>query len=119
MSTHVQLIDLAYLKGIVYAFDEAGEGLKMHDHPPDAAHDVNVVSGSCIIYGDVPEKVLRKGESLRFDWSKPHEIVALEDHTVLFNAFLNGIPEQYKVLPPHLRVATFEDTLQLGVNYGT
>ena len=117
MSTHIQLIDLGYLKGMLYAFDEAGEGLKMHDHQSDTAHNVQVLNGSCIIYGDIPEKVIRKGETHNFDWSKPHEIVVLEDKTVLFNAFVNGLPEQAKDIPWDQRSGTLEDTLQFGVNY--
>jgi hypothetical protein len=80
--------------GCRYCFDKVGDTIPMHTHEPEMYHDVYVVRGAV----RVNSKVLYRGESYIPDNSRPHEIVALEPDTVLWNVYLNGKPEQYNKL---------------------
>jgi hypothetical protein len=117
MTTHIQLIEYNGLEGLLYGFDKRGEGLMAHVHDADTAHDIWVMEGAVKIYGDVPTVVLLEGDRHEFDWSANHEVLALEDHTVIFNRFLNGIPEPFKSLPMDRRSGSFEDTLHQPIPY--
>ena len=117
MSTHLQLLQMGPIEALVYAFDRAGEGLMMHKHDALSAHDVQVIQGSVVIYGEVPDCILRVGYPYKFDWSKNHQIVALENNTVIVNRFLNKIPEGYRNIPADKRSGVFENTLHVPVKY--
>jgi hypothetical protein len=119
MSTHIQLIQLGGLEGLLYVFDKRGEGLMAHTHKEDTAHDVLVINGAVKIYGNVPEQVLMMGEHCEFDWTAVHEIVALTDGASIFNRFLYGIPEPYRNLPPELKIGKAEDTLHSPISYNS
>lgn len=66
-----------------------GEGLPRHQH--FYAHLTQCHSGSCLIKKDGKEKVITKFDApvnlLPSEW---HEIVALEDSTVIVNTFAEG-----------------------------
>ena len=117
MSTHIQLIQLGGLEGLLYVFDKRGEGLMAHTHDANTAHDVLVLNGAVKIYGNVPEMVLITGQHHNFDWSAVHEIVALSDGAAIFNRFLHGIPEPYRNLPPELKIGKAENTLHSPISY--
>ena len=119
MSTHIQLIQLGGLEGLLYVFDKSGEGLMAHTHQKDTAHDLLVLNGSVKIYGDVPTAFLLTGEHYIFDWTAVHEIVALTDGAAIFNRFLYGIPEPYRHLPPELKIGKAEDTLHTPISYNS
>jgi hypothetical protein len=78
---------------------------------------VQVIQGSIVIYGEVPRTVVRQGETFQFDWTKPHEIVALEDKTVIFNKLLNGVPAEARDIPFDQRQGSMEDTLHNPIKY--
>lgn len=117
MATHVQLIQAGNLEGLLYGFDKRGEGLMMHTHEADTAHDIQVMRGAVKVYGEVPTTIVLQDEHFNFDWSKPHEVVALEDNTVIFNRFLHGIPKPFRDLPVNRRSGTFDDTLHHPIPY--
>jgi len=117
MTTHIQLIQVDGLEGLLYAFDKRGEGLMMHKHEADTAHDVMVMAGSIKVAGTVPTEILVEGDFLKLHWYLDHEIVALEDNTVIFNKFLNGIPTPFRNLPMDRRSMDVEDTLHTPINY--
>lgn len=119
MSTHILLVQEPYAEGILYAFDKMGEGLMMHDHEDDTAHNIEVMDGSVLVYGKAPSRVLYKGEKYDLDWSIPHEVVALDDKTVIFNRFINGVPKEYRDLPIEKRSGSMNDTLHNLIPYHT
>lgn len=88
--------------GIQYTFSEIGEGLPMHIHEPELFHDVNVVTGKIAFYTTNGANliVVNMGQTINFDGTVPHEIVALESNTRIINIFLNGMPKDYDKLPP-------------------
>lgn len=118
MATHIQLIQLGGFDGLLYVFDKRGEGLLMHEHEADTAHDIMVLEGAVQIYGPTyPIAFLTQGDNLNLEWWKPHEVLALADHTVTFHKFINGVPELFKNLPMDRRVGTAHDTLHKPINY--
>jgi hypothetical protein len=117
MTTHIQLIQFEGLEGILYAFDKRGEGLMAHTHEADTAHDILVMKGAVKVLGDLPTAILVEGDHHTFDWRVSHEVLALEDNTIIFNRFLNGIPVPFRDLPMDRRVGSVEDTLHNPIPY--
>jgi hypothetical protein len=117
MSTHTQLVHIGPVSGFLYLFDKAGEGLGLHVHDHTDAHNVYVLYGSVRVYGEIPTMELSAGMELPLEWDKPHEILALEDNTMLLNRFLHGIPAKYASLPFDKRTGRFEDTLKNRIQY--
>ena len=103
MSTNFKHYKSGEIFGIVYTFDKAGEGIRMHMHDEDHEHNTTVLHGSIVIYGPqgVWKQTIGAGQIFDFDSSEPHEIAALEDGTVIINTFLLGMPSYYADLPPH------------------
>jgi hypothetical protein len=90
------------LFGIWYRFDKRGEGIPMHEHAEALEHSVECTRGRVLIYGpeftDAHE--IATDETYVFDSRAPHEIVALEDGSCIFNLFTHGQPPEYAQLPP-------------------
>jgi hypothetical protein len=105
------------LEGILYGFDRHGEGLMMHAHDSDTAHDITVMKGAIKIHGKIPSKILVVGEQLDFDWRADHEVLALENNTVIFNRFIYGVTCPFRDLPMHLRNGHMDDTLHNAIPY--
>lgn len=97
MSTHFRHCVVNGEWGALYLFDEVGEGIGLHRHTVLTAHNVAVFGGSVMVYGLGGENkiVANAGEVLEIHWGKWHEIRALLPHTVIFNKYLNGLPEEY------------------------
>lgn len=117
MTTHIELVIEDGIEGFLYLFDKAGEGLMGHTHDEESAHDVQVMRGKVVIYGDMPAVVISAGEPFSFDWRRQHEIIALEDKTLIFNRLLNGAPEIAKSLPPDRLRGSMDDTLHNPIPY--
>jgi hypothetical protein len=88
------------LLGNYYHFAKIGHGIPMHDHDEETKHNVMVMNGSCQIYG--PGKkwsfILKQGAIFDpNDEQIPHEIVALQDNTVIINLFKHGKPAKMKI----------------------
>jgi hypothetical protein len=92
--------------GIQYTFSEPYEGLPLHSHDQYMAHTTEVICGSIIFYGELVSMnhplilTVNSGTYLEFDWSKPHEIVAMKSNTTIINWFIGGMPQGYDTLPP-------------------
>lgn len=100
MSVHFKPWETGGEYGAFYLLDLAGEGIGMHSHVnPEMRHSTRCLKGSCHIYGDGLDAVLKAGETLHFKSYRMHELVALEDGTELVNVFLNGKPASYEGLP--------------------
>jgi hypothetical protein len=111
MSTHFKHYKSGKIFGIIYSFDKAGDGIRMHMHPTeDMEHNTVVLNGSILLYGPNGsfQRLVKTGQILDFDSTLPHEIAALEDGTVIINTFLQGQPEGYDELPPHELQGTLE-----------
>jgi len=97
MSTHQRNCLVKGEWGVLYLFDDPGDGLTMHKHDTASAHSVEVLGGSALVYGLHGESkvVLEAGQTADIEWSKWHEIRALAPQTVIFNKYLNGYPPEY------------------------
>lgn len=107
MSLHFQHQIRAEGFGVRYTFDEIGDGIPRHSHDPETEHSVFVESGAVKVYGPHVRAYVYAGGLLRFDSSQPHEIMAIEPRTVIFNRFENGEPASYQDLPPHERGGSY------------
>ena len=85
--------------GIKYIFDTLQDGLPRHTHDASTAHNVCVLHGSVVVAFNDHVVYLSAGEIFDFDGSQWHSITATEPRTSILNVFLNGQPEEYKVLP--------------------
>lgn len=85
--------------GIKYIFDLVGDGLPYHIHKSDTAHNVVMMRGSVKVVFDHHTVYLREGDVFDFDGSLNHGIIAMEPDSCILNLFLNGQPEEYKLLP--------------------
>jgi quercetin dioxygenase-like cupin family protein len=73
------------LRGLRYRFD-IGEGLPMHEHDESTAHITIVASGSIRVHGPAIEpEIIKAGEAIDFEVDSPHEIMAEENDTIIFN----------------------------------
>jgi quercetin dioxygenase-like cupin family protein len=87
--------------GIKYVFDSVDDGLPRHTHAADTAHNVVVMRGEVKVLFDDQTKYLQAGDIYDFDGTRWHAIRAVTPGACIFNAFLNGQPVEYKMLPPH------------------
>lgn len=89
------------LFGFRYLFEKAGDGLRRHEHTAETAHNVIVLFGS--VSANVEgqsSRILLQGNVFDFDWTKQHDIIALEPNTLVLNLMLFGMPVGYEDLPP-------------------
>ncbi len=86
--------------GMRYLFDERGDGLAMHAHPPGEEHNVIVLRGSIQITGRGGNAAIRaQAPAVIDELPEYHEITALEPRTELLNIYKNGKPHEYESLP--------------------
>lgn len=99
MPVRVEQYGSGHTVGAIYEVDVVGEGIRMHRHPPEMAHNVIVLRGSVLVYG--PEgsgcKHLSAGDVWDFDWSQWHEIMALEPNTKIFNVSLVPVAPEARI----------------------
>lgn len=70
----------------IFDFKRAGDTLEMHNHTYENVHFTIVARGAVKVHGpDVPEKDLKAGGCIDFIENHPHEIIALEDNSRIFN----------------------------------
>jgi quercetin dioxygenase-like cupin family protein len=105
---HFQHYSCGDLFGIAYTFDKAGEGLRMHSHEREAEHNVIVLRGSILIYGDIEPETIEAGHIFTFESHKKHEIAALQPDTAIINMFLYGKPAHYEDLPANVQQGELE-----------
>jgi len=73
------------LRGGMYDFEKAGDILPKHNHDDTSAHITIVARGKLKAYSHDWEQIATAGQLLDFRAGEPHELVALEDNTRIFN----------------------------------
>ena len=80
-----QLEDLGDIRGAMYDFEKAGDILPKHNHDENTVHITIVARGKLKAYSHDWEKEAVAGQLLDFRPGEPHELMALEDNTRIFN----------------------------------
>lgn len=86
--------NLGDLRGAMYDFEKAGDLLPEHDHDQTSVHITIVAKGRIKAYGKTWSQEAIAGQLINFNPHQPHEIMALEDNTRIFNILKkhNGVP---------------------------
>lgn len=92
------LENLGDIKGAIYDFEKSGDILPKHVHDEDTVHITIVARGKIKAYSHDWEKEAIAGQILDFRPNEPHEIMALEDNTRIFNILKkhNGVVNDYQ-----------------------
>lgn len=80
-----QLQNCGDLRGAMYTFEKAGDVLPKHNHTENDVHITIVARGSLKAYSHDWELEATAGQMLNFRPGEPHELMALEDNTRIFN----------------------------------
>jgi len=93
------LENLGDLKGTMYDFEKAGDVLPKHYHDEKSAHITIVARGKLKAYSHDWELEATAGQLLDFRPDEPHELMALEDNTRIFNIIkkFGGVSNDYEV----------------------
>ena len=84
-----RLENLGQLTGTMYDFELAGDILPKHVHTVENVHITIVARGKVKAYSHDWEQVAQAGQLIDFQPNQPHEIMALEDNTRIFNIVKN------------------------------
>lgn len=76
---------LADLRGVMYDFEKLGDLLPHHNHTDADVHITIVARGKIKAYSDTWSQEAVAGQLINFNANEPHEIMALEDNTRIFN----------------------------------
>lgn len=79
------LENLGDLRGALYDFEKAGDILPKHNHTENDVHITIVARGKIKAYSHDWELEATPGQLLDFRPGEPHELMALEDGTRIFN----------------------------------
>jgi quercetin dioxygenase-like cupin family protein len=77
------------LHGAMYDFEKVGDILPKHNHDKNTAHITIVARGKLKVYSHDWELEAIAGQILDFPAGQPHEFMALEDNTRIFNIIKN------------------------------
>ena len=80
-----QLEGLGDLHGSMYDFEKAGDVLPKHNHDETSVHITIVAKGKIKAYSHDWSMEAVAGQLLDFRPNEPHELMALEDGTRIFN----------------------------------
>jgi len=80
-----QLQNCGDLRGAMYTFEKAGDVLPKHNHTESDVHITIIARGSVKAYSHDWELKASAGQMLNFRPGEPHELMALEDNTRIFN----------------------------------
>jgi len=83
------LENLGSLRGAMYDFEKAGDLLAKHNHTENNVHITIVARGKLKAYSHDWELEAIAGQILDFPAGQPHEFMALEDNTRIFNIIKN------------------------------
>lgn len=91
------LDNLGDIKGSMYDFEKVGDVLDKHVHTENDVHITIVARGKIKAYSHDWEKEAVAGQLVDFRPGEPHEIMALEDNTRIFNIIKKhgGVPNDY------------------------
>lgn len=73
------------IRGVIYDFEKSGDILEKHVHTEDNVHITIVARGKVKAYSHDWSIEATAGQILDFRPGEPHEIMALEDNTRIFN----------------------------------
>lgn len=92
-------IETGDLRGSMYDFEFAGDILPKHNHTENDVHITIVARGKVKAYSHDWEKEAVAGQIIDFRPNEPHEIMALEDNTRIFNIIkkFGGVSNDYEV----------------------
>jgi len=76
---------LGDIQGSMYDFEKAGDLLEKHNHDEETAHITIVARGKLKAYSHDWEQEAVAGQLIDFRAGEPHELMALEDNTRIFN----------------------------------
>jgi quercetin dioxygenase-like cupin family protein len=79
------LENLGDIRGAMYTFEKAGDMLPKHNHTENDVHITIVARGKLKAYSHDWEIEAVAGQMLDFRPGEPHELMALEDDTRIFN----------------------------------
>lgn len=79
------LTNLGDIQGMMYTFEHAGDVLPKHNHDENTAHITIVARGKLKAYSHDWSMEATAGQLLDFRPGEPHELMALEDNTRIFN----------------------------------
>jgi len=79
------LENLGDVRGLMYDFEKAGDLVAKHVHAEADNHITIVARGKLKAYSHDWEMIATAGQLLDFRPGEPHELVALEDNTRIFN----------------------------------
>jgi quercetin dioxygenase-like cupin family protein len=85
MAKDTQLENLGDIKGTMFDFDLAGDILPKHVHDESNVHITIVARGKIKAYSHDWSIEATAGQILDFRPNEPHEIMALENNTRIFN----------------------------------
>lgn len=88
------LLNLGDIAGAMYDFEKAGDIVPKHVHGVEDVHITIVARGRIKAYSHDWEREAVAGQLLDFRVGEPHELMALEDGTRIFNILKkhNGTP---------------------------
>ena len=91
------LANIGDIRGTMYDFEKAGDVVAKHVHGADDVHVTIVAKGSVKAYSHDWSIEAGPGKLIDFRVGEPHEIMALEDGTRIFNILKkhNGVPNDY------------------------
>jgi len=84
-----RLENLGQITGTMYDFEIAGDILPKHVHTAENVHITIVARGKVKAYSHDWEQIAEAGQLINFEPNQPHEIMALEDKTRIFNIVKN------------------------------
>jgi quercetin dioxygenase-like cupin family protein len=90
-----QLENLGDIQGSMYDFEKLGDILPKHNHDKNTAHITIVARGKVKAYSHDWSIEAVAGQLLDFRQNEPHEIMALEDETRIFNIIKKLNPSNY------------------------
>jgi len=92
-----ELGDLGDIKGARFDFEKAGDVLPKHVHDETNVHITIVARGKIKAYSHDWEAEAVAGQMVNFKPNEPHEIMALEDDTRIFNIIkkYGGVSNDY------------------------
>ena len=85
------LENLGSIRGAMYDFEKAGDILPKHNHTEDNVHITIVARGRLKAYSHDWEMEATAGQLLDFPAGQPHELMAMEDNTRIFNIIKNPV----------------------------
>ena len=92
------LENLGDLRGVMYDFEKVGDILSKHVHTEEDVHITIVARGKIKVYSHDWSIEATPGQVLDFRAGEPHEFMALEDNTRIFNIIkkFGGEPNDYQ-----------------------